>query len=155
VEPEPLTKRDFDEIIERLDAFWGARDLSALHHPMFVHEFADTALVIRDEQGGVAAYLFGLIVPRQRLGYVHLVAVRQDRQSQGLGRRLYQRFCELARESGCQTLKAITTPGNAASVAFHRALGMDALEDADYAGIGRSRVVFTASLREGRSNATG
>jgi len=150
VEPERLTKADFDEIVERLDAFWGERDLSALHHPMFIHEFGDSALVIRDEHGGVAAYLLGLIVPQRRLGYVHLVAVRQDRRGQGLGRRLYERFRELARERGCHTLKAITTPGNAASVAFHSALGMDALEAGDYAGIGRPRVVFTAALEDDR-----
>jgi L-amino acid N-acyltransferase YncA len=117
---------------------------------MFVHEFGDSALVIRDEHGGVAAYLFGLNVPQRRLSYVHLVAVRQARRRQGLGRRLYERFRELARERGCHTLNAITTPGNAASVAFHRALGMDALEAADYARIGRARVVFTAAFGDVR-----
>jgi L-amino acid N-acyltransferase YncA len=148
MEPEPATKADFDHIVEHLDEFWGERDLSALHHPMFVHEFGDGALVIRDEHGAVAAYLFGFVVPRQRLGYVHLVAVRQDRRGQGLGRLLYARFARLARERGCHTLKAITTPGNAASIAFHRALGMEALEAADYAGIGRARTVFTADLAD-------
>ena len=146
MEPETLTKPDFDEIIERLDAFWGERDLSALHHPMFVHEFADSSLVIRDGDGAVAAYLFGFTVPEQRLGYVHLVAVRQDRVGEGLGRLLYERFARLARERDCHTLKAITTPGNAGSIAFHRALGMDAVEVADYSGPGRPRIVFTMEL---------
>jgi hypothetical protein len=30
VEPEPVTKADFDEIVDRLAAFWGERDLSAI-----------------------------------------------------------------------------------------------------------------------------
>lgn len=115
---------------------------------MFVHEFGDCGLVIRDEQGAVAAYLFGFIVPQRRVGYVHLVAVRRDRQGQGLGRSLYDRFSRLARERGCHTLKAITTPGNVASIAFHRALGMDAVEVADYAGRGRTRTVFSADLTD-------
>ncbi len=148
MEPQAVTKADFDHIVERLDEFWGERDLSALHHPMFVHEFGGSALVIRDDQGDVAAYLFGFIVPQQRVGYVHLVAVRRDRQGQGLGRALYERFGRLARGRGCHTLKAITTPGNAASIAFHRALGMDAVEVADYAGPGQARTVFTADLTD-------
>jgi len=146
MEPEALTKRDFDEIIERLDSFWGERDLSSLHHPMFVHEFAESSLVIRDEDGAVAAYLFGFTVPQQALGYVHLVAVRHDRVGEGLGRLLYESFGRLSRERGCHTIKAITTPGNEASIAFHRALGMDAVEVADYSGPGRPRVVFTVEL---------
>jgi len=121
MEPQPITKADFDEIVGRLDHFWGDRDLSALHHPMFVHELGDSAFVIRDEQGAVAAYLFGFMVPQQRVGYVHLVAVREDRQGQGLGRSLYDRFSRVARDRGCHTLKAITSPGNVASIAFHRA----------------------------------
>jgi hypothetical protein len=33
-------------------------------------------------------------------------------------------------------------------MAFHRALGMDVLEVADYARIGRARVVFTARVED-------
>ena len=143
-----MTKVAFDEIVERLPAFWGHRDLSALHHPMFFHEFGDSAFVIRDERGSVAAYLFGFVVPARGLAYVHLVAVREDHRGRGLARLLYERFGQLARERGCDRIKAITTPGNSASIAFHRALGMDAVELPDYAGIGRARVVFSAPLYE-------
>lgn len=45
-------------------------------------------------------------------------------------------------------MKVITTPGNAASIAFHRAMGMDAVDVPDYAGPGRARVVFSALLEE-------
>ena len=52
---------------------------------------------------------------------------------------------------GCGALKAITTPENAASIAFHRRLGMSLAGEpgpdgvpvvADYAGPGQPRVVF-------------
>ena len=145
-QPEPATKADFDQIVDRLADFWAERDVSALHHPMFIDEFADGALVIRDADGAVAAYLFGLILPERRLGYVHVVAVRQDQRGRGLARLLYERFGRLARERGCRRLKAITTPGNAGSIAFHRGLGMEAVEVPDYSGPGRPRVVFSAEL---------
>ena len=149
MDPEPATKADYDEIVENLPAFWGERDLSQLHHPMFVHEFGDGALVVRDETGSVAAYLFGLIVPQRALGYVHLVAVRDDHRRRGHARSLYFAFERLARAHGAATIKAITTPGNCASIAFHLALGMEAFEAPDYAGIGRPRIVFTARLGVG------
>ena len=148
MEAELCTKADFDAIIERLPAFWGQRDPAELHHPMFLHEFGDGALLIRDKRGEVAAYLFGFFLSERRLAYVHLVAVREDRRGQGLARLLYERFWHLARERGCEQIKAIARPDNAASIAFHSAIGMEVVEVPDYSGPGRARVVFSAQLRD-------
>lgn len=143
---EPATRRDFNEILAASESFWGERDLSGLHHPMLIEEFSDGALVIRDEDDGVAAYLLGMIIDRRRRAYVHLVAVRYDQRGRGHARALYAAFTRRAATRGCRELKAITTPGNAGSIAFHRALGMDAAEVADYAGPGRPRVVLSGRL---------
>ncbi len=148
VEPEPITKADFDAITESLPAFWGERDPVELHHPMFVHEFGDGALLIRDEQGAVAAYLFGFFLAERKLAYVHLVAVRGDRRGLGLARVLYEHFWQLARKRGCERVKAIARPENTASIALHRAMGMEAVETPDYSGPGRARVVFRAQLND-------
>jgi hypothetical protein len=43
-------------------------------------------------------------------------------------------------------VKAITTLGNEASILFHRAIGWEAYEVADYAGPGRPRIVLTKTL---------
>jgi hypothetical protein len=48
MEPEQVTKDDFDAIIEGSPAFWGQRDPAELHHPIFLYEFGDGALLIRD-----------------------------------------------------------------------------------------------------------
>jgi hypothetical protein len=84
VEPEPARKADFDAIVACLPMFWGERDPVELHHPMFIHEFGAGALVIRDEQSEVAAYLFGFFQPERRLAYVHIIAVREDWRGRGL-----------------------------------------------------------------------
>jgi GNAT superfamily N-acetyltransferase len=137
---------DYAAILAALPRFWGERDVRPLHHPMFVHEFGDTALVVRDG-GEVVAYLLGFVAPAG-VGYVHLVGVRDSHRRRGLGRRLYDEFGRRAREHGAVALKAITTPGNRASIAFHSALGMSAETVADYAGPGEPRVVFRADLEE-------
>jgi hypothetical protein len=72
MEPEPATKAGYDEIIASQTSFWGDRDLLALHHPIFLYEFGDCALVVRDDRG-VAASLFGLVRVEAELAYVHLV----------------------------------------------------------------------------------
>jgi GNAT superfamily N-acetyltransferase len=143
--PERATTDDYNAIIDSLADYWGARDMRARHHPMFIHEFGDTALVMRDGSGSVAAYLFGFIAPT-RVGYVHLVGVRADSRRAGLGRRLYDEFETLARDRGATALKAISIPTNHESIAFHRALDMTATEVTDYSGPGQPRIVFWRDL---------
>jgi ribosomal protein S18 acetylase RimI-like enzyme len=145
--PQLGTKEDLAEILLSLGRFWGERDVAHLHHPMAVEEFGDSALVIRDAAGRVAAYLFGMVVTAKRLGYVHVVAVRDDERNLGHGRRLYEAFTALAAGRGCTKIKAITTPENVDSIAFHESLGMRAVEVADYSGPGCPRVVLLRDLR--------
>ena len=61
----------------------------------------------------------------------------------------------VSKEEGCTELKAITTPTNYASIAFHQGLGMELLgkpnEEGipvvqDYSGPGLHRVVFSKRL---------
>ena len=137
------TRRDFDEILGSLRSFWGDREVAHLHHPMAIEEFGDSAIVIADRSATVAAYLFGMIVTAKRRGYVHVVATRDDH---GHARRLYERFTELAVTRGCGEIKAITSPANHGSIAFHESVGMRGREVPDYAGPGQARIVFTRDV---------
>ncbi len=147
---ERATKADFDAIVTDIVDFWGSDRTLHLHHPSLIYEFGDTAFVIRKE-GRVIAYLFGYFSQTEPVAYVHLIAVRRGFQGRGLGSRLYAHFIALARAHGCTRLKAITTPTNTASLAFHRRLGMipegnstgdDIPVVPDYAGPGKDRVVL-------------
>lgn len=154
VEISNCTIQDYDQIRAALPEFWNGRDTRHLHHSFLIHEFGDTALVIRDG-GRVVAYLFGFFSQTQPIGYVHAIAVRPSARRRGLAQRLYGHFVECARRRGCTHIKACTTPSNAPSIAFHKSLGMQLLgepnEDGipvvlDYSGQGQSRVVFWKSI---------
>ncbi len=150
IEIARCTKADFDQILAQVAAFWGSDRTLALHHPMFLYEFGDTAYVIRDGDQ-VVAYLFGLLSQTEPVGYVHLVGVREGHRRRGLAQRLYEHFATYARAQGCTELKAVTTPGNRASLAFHARLGMLPAGGAvpvvrDYAGPGQDRVVLRKRL---------
>jgi len=151
---ERCTHEDFLEILTELEEFWGTDRARAVHHPMFVHEFGDTAWVVREDDR-IVAYLFGFWSQTEPTGYIHLAAVRSSHQRRGIGRWLYEQFEELARERGFTALKALTPPFNSGSIAFHRRLGFELLGEPneegvpivrDYFGPGKPRVVFLKQL---------
>jgi predicted GNAT superfamily acetyltransferase len=81
--------------------------------------------------------------------------VRASARRRGLAGELFGHFVEFARRHGCSHVKAITTPANLGSIAFHKSLGMEPLGEAnsdgipvlpDYAGRGAPRVVFWKSI---------
>jgi GNAT superfamily N-acetyltransferase/predicted enzyme related to lactoylglutathione lyase len=143
------SKRDYDQIVSELPAFWGDDRMRALHHPMFVNEFGDGAHVIREGEQ-VVAYLFGFVAPGP-LAYIHLVGVRDTHRHRGLARRLYDHFTAEAVMRGCRQLRAITSAQNTGSIQFHRSLGFEAVGEPaaggvpvvrNYGGPGVDRVVL-------------
>jgi predicted GNAT superfamily acetyltransferase len=148
------SRQDYNQILDELHEFWGARDTRHLHHPFLIHEFGNSAFVIRNG-AQVVAYLFGFVSQTEPVGYVHTVAVRMSARRRGLAQQLFGHFVEFARRQGCKQVKAITTPSNLDSIAFHKSLGMQLLGEAnidgipvlpDYAGRGVPRVVFWKSI---------
>jgi ribosomal protein S18 acetylase RimI-like enzyme len=140
----PAGITDVQQVLADHARYWGGRDLRALHLLPLVHEFGETCLVARSDDG-VLGYLIGFVTP-DGTGYVHLVATRDDARDTGLGRALYEAFTEAARRQGAVRLKAITSVGNEGSIAFHRRLGFDVRVEAEYNGPGQPRVVFTRAL---------
>lgn len=148
----PAHVTDIRQVLADHSRYWGGRDLRDLHLLALVQEFGETCLVARsggdaDDVGdaGILGYLIGFVTPA-RTGYVHLIATREDARGTGLGRALYAVFTEAARRQGAVRLKAITSPGNTGSAAFHRGLGFDVRVEADYNGPGEDRVVFSRAL---------
>jgi GNAT superfamily N-acetyltransferase len=148
------TKADFDQIITDIVDFWGSERTKSLHNPILLYEFGNSAFVAKEGEK-VVGYLFGFISQTEPVGYVKFIGVRRAYQKRGIGRELYERFAEFARTKGCKELKAITSPANKVSVAFHQSIGMQLLgepneEDVpvvrNYSGPGIDRVVFKKKI---------
>jgi GNAT superfamily N-acetyltransferase len=148
------TPEDYFRILDALPEFWDGRDTRALHHPFLINEFKNSAFVIR---GGpqVLAYLFGFLSQSEPVGYVHTIAARASARRRRLAQQLFDHFVGFARQHGCTHIKAITTPSNAGSIAFHKSLGMELLGEPNanripvvpnYAGRGVARVVFWKAI---------
>ena len=148
------TREDYDQILDELHEFWGARDARDFHLPLLIYEFGNSAFVIR-RGAQIAAYLFGLLSQTEPVGYVHAIAVRASARRQGLAQALFGHFVQFAHQHGCTHVKAITGPSNAESIAFHKSLGTQLLGEPgsdgipvvpDYAGRGAPRVVFWKAI---------
>ena len=148
------TKEDFNQIYTDITDFWGSDRTLHLHHPSLIYEFGNTSFVIREENI-VLAYIFSYLSQTESLIYVHLLGVREAYQKRGLGTALYEQVTKLARANNIKKIKAITTPDNFKSIAFHTKMGMKMLGEPDenginiiheYSGPGLDRVVFEKEL---------
>jgi predicted GNAT superfamily acetyltransferase len=136
---------DYGPVIEVIDGWWGGREMAAMLPKLFFVHFRDTSF-IAEEDGELAGFLCGF---RSQTyddeAYVHFVGVDPRRRGSGLGRELYERFFTAVAPR--TVVRAVTSPVNEPSVAFHRAIGFEVDRiDADYDGRGQSRVLLVRNL---------
>ncbi|UWS69892.1 GNAT family N-acetyltransferase [Streptomyces noursei] len=104
--------------------------------------------LIAERDGELAGFVIGFLSPsKPEEAYIHFTGVAPAWRRTGLGRHLYERFFERARADGRTLVKAITSPQNARSIAFHNAMGFtNSAPIADYDGPELDRVTFTRPL---------
>ena len=159
----PATAGDHRAIVGCVQRWWGdsrtpeqARELSLLLPRLFLQHFAGTSLVVEDASG-IRAFLVGFhSADAPDEAYIHFVGVDPRDRGTGVARALYARFFAQAAAAGRHTVRAITSPANTGSVAFHRAMGFEVepgdrevdgvAVHSDYDGPGRHRVCFRRRL---------
>ena len=117
---------DHDRIIAVLDD-WFQRPMTAKLPPLFLDHFYETSRVIESADGErLHAFLVGFLSPaRPTEAYIHFVGVDPALRGQRLAAGLYEEFFGLATANGRSVVRAITSPVNTVSVAFHRAMGFE------------------------------
>jgi len=114
---------DWQRVTDVLADWWGGRDLSGLLPRLFFQHFCDTSFVVESD-AELAAFLVGFLCPtHEGEAYIHFVGVDPNLRGTGIARALYERFFDLARARGQSVVRAVTSPVNKASVAFHSAMG--------------------------------
>lgn len=128
------------------DPWWG-KPVAHILPLLFLDHLHDTSLVA--EQGSdLAGFLVGFHSPaRPEVSYVHFAAVAPGHRRTGLARGLYRRFTDTARADGGSLVRAVTSPENERSIAFHSAIGFAVTgPHADHDGPGVDRMVFELRL---------
>jgi predicted GNAT superfamily acetyltransferase len=136
---------DYARVIAVVDEWWGGRQMAAMLPKLFFVHFRDTAYVA-DDDGELAGFLCGFRSQTyDDQAYVHFMGVAPSQRGSGLGRELYERF--FAAVAPRNVIRAVTSPVNEGSIAFHRALGFDVERiDEDYDGRGGARVLLRKVL---------
>jgi ribosomal protein S18 acetylase RimI-like enzyme len=140
------TPADYDAIAAVTEDWWGRPVRSALPR-LFLDHFHATSTVA--EAGGeLAGFLVGFLSPSlPDAAYIHFVGVHPGWRGRGLARVLYERFFALAAADGRTVVGAVTAPVNAASIAFHTALGFTVSDPLPgYDGPGDVKVHFERRL---------
>ena len=137
----PAEPADYARVIPVVDEWWGGRPMAAMLPKLFFVHFRDTSFVA-DDDGALAGFLCGF---RSQTfddeAYIHFVGVDPAHRGGGLGRALYERF--FAAVAPRSVVRAVTSPANERSLAFHRALGFEVERiDEDYDGQGRARALL-------------
>lgn len=138
---------DYDTIVAVVDTWWG-RPVTGLLNRLHLDHFYDTSLIAEGQNGDLAGFVIGFLSPsRTDEAYIHFAGVAPVMRRTGLAGLLYERFFAHARQGDRTVVKAITSPQNARSIAFHTAMGFDCSDPvADYDGPGQDRVVFSRQL---------
>lgn len=146
---------DYARVATVLNAWWGGRDMRNLLPRLFFQHFTGTSTVVETPQGEMAGFLIGFVSPDDpKVAYIHFVGVHPDHRGDGLGACLYEQAFDDFRSRGCAEVKAVTSPVNTGSLAFHAAMGFSRQSDPmsgddvwpDYDGPGEDRVVLARSL---------
>jgi N-acetylglutamate synthase-like GNAT family acetyltransferase len=148
--------KDYAPIIQVIDDWWGGRPMAGMLPRLFFEHFQPTSFVI-EQDAEMVGFLVGFrSQTTPTLAYIHFVGVHPASRGQGMGRRLYEHFFEVVRQLGCTEVRAITSPVNTGSIAFHTRMGFAILPgDAqingvavttNYDGRGSDRVLFRRDL---------
>ena len=137
----PLEPADYGRVIAVVDEWWGGRAMAAMLPKLFFVHFAGTSFAA-EEEGRLLGFLCGF---RSQTfadeAYVHFVGVDPATRGRGIARALYERFFDAVAPR--RLVRAVTSPVNEASVAFHRAIGFEVDRiDESYDGRGESRVLL-------------
>ncbi|QKS72702.1 GNAT family N-acetyltransferase [Paenalkalicoccus suaedae] len=147
---------DYQTIHSVMDAWWGGRQMSDMLPKLFFIHFTDTSFIM-EENGEIQGFLCGFmsqLYPEE--AYVHFIGVDPNARRGQVGKQLYEQFFKTVQAKGATVVRAVTSPINTASIAFHTRIGFevekgDATDNGvsvftDYDGKGQSRVLFKKAV---------
>ena len=148
---------DYYVLSPLINDWWGGREMSDLLPKLFFDHFNNTSF-ITEENGEIVGFLIGFMSQsKKKEAYIHFVGVHPDHRKNNIGKHLYREFYKAAINNGRSIVKAVTSPVNRTSVAYHTKMGFtikdgDKVTDgiavsSDYDGPGQDRVLFVKHMK--------
>lgn len=150
-----IDESDYEYVIERLNSWWGGRNMADKLPRLFFTYFKDSSFICIDD-GKIVGFLVGFVSDAVKdTGYVHFVGVDPECRRSNIAKTLYSKFFLYCKGKGVSSVKCVTSPVNQVSIAFHQRLGFKAshydsqgnpVPVLNYDGPGEHRVVFKLQL---------
>ena len=150
-----IEESDYEYVIERLNSWWGGRNVADMLPRLFFTYFHDSSFICMDGNR-IVGFLVGFVSDAVKdTGYVHFIGVDPDYRHSNIARTLYSKFFHHCNGKGVHSVKCVTSPANAISIAFHQRLGFkassydprgDPVPVLNYDGPGEHRVLFRLQL---------
>lgn len=152
-----IDESDYDYVIERLNSWWGGRNMADMLPRLFFTYFRDSSFICIDDNK-ITGFLVGFVSDGvKNTGYVHFIGVDPESRRANIAKTLYSKFFQYCADKGASSVKCITSPANKTSIAFHQRLGFkaSAYDDQghpvpvlDYDGPGEHRILFRIQLQQ-------
>lgn len=152
-----VRESDYTSVISVIDEWWDGRQMADMLPRLFFQYFQDTSFIVENDHEMIG-FLIGFVSqthPQQ--AYIHFIGVHPGYRKAKIAKRLYERFFDKVKESGCEVVRCITSPVNKTSIAFHTHMGFEIEKGnrevegvsvvVDYDGKGNDRVLFVKMLR--------
>ncbi|SDJ12761.1 GNAT family N-acetyltransferase [Salimicrobium halophilum] len=147
-----VTSEDYYILSPLINEWWGGRQMSEILPKLFFDHF-NTSSFIAEEDGAIFGFLIGFMSQsKKEEAYIHFAGVHPDHRQKKVGKKLYEEFFRVASENERSTVKAVTSPVNKTSIAYHSKIGFS-IKDGDksvdgiivtqdYDGPRKDRVLF-------------
>jgi ribosomal protein S18 acetylase RimI-like enzyme len=151
-----LRPEHHEQVIGKVDEWWGGRPMMAMLPKLFFTHFRDTSFAAEDDERcvGFLAGFSSQTNPAE--AYVHFIGVDPAYRQRNVGRMLYEQFWKAVERRGARVVLGVTSPMNRASLAFHRKLGFAVVPSShqkdgvyvheNYDGPGEDRVLLRREL---------
>ncbi|MDX8046251.1 GNAT family N-acetyltransferase [Gracilibacillus sp. S3-1-1] len=143
---------DYYVISPLINEWWGGRQMSDMLPKLFFDHFNNTSFVA-EQEGEIIGFLIGFMSQsQQEVAYIHFVGVNPKQRKKQIGKQLYNEFFTVAKKNNRNVVRAVTSPVNKVSIAYHTKMGFQIekgnKEDdgvsvfSNYDGSNQDRVLF-------------
>ncbi|WP_082232867.1 GNAT family N-acetyltransferase [Halobacillus massiliensis] len=139
-----------------INEWWGGRQVSGLLPKLFFDHFQNSSFIIEQNRETIGFIIGFMSQANKEEAYIHFVGIHPDYRKRNIGKRLYEEFYQAARKENRSIVRAVTSPVNKGSIAYHTKMGFEIVKGdkevegvsvfEDYDGPGKDRVLFRKNL---------
>ncbi|MDM5336336.1 GNAT family N-acetyltransferase [Fictibacillus enclensis] len=147
---------DYYVISPLINEWWGGRQMADMLPKLFFDHFTTTSF-IAEKEGKIIGFLIGFLSQSYPdAAYIHFVGIDPRHRKNNVGKQLYHEFFKVVKKNGRKVARAVTSPVNKTSIAYHTKMGFH-IEHGDkevdgvsvfsnYDGPNHDRVLFVKRL---------